>query len=39
LGEEGKLRKYKRSVRGIREEDKCRSKEIRKIRYGRRERL
>ena len=39
MGEEGRFRKCKGSVRRIQREDECRSKETRKIRYGKRERL
>ena len=39
MGEEGRFRKCKGSVGRIQREDECRSKETRKIRYDRRERL
>jgi len=39
MGKEGRLRKYKGSIRRIQREDEHRSKETRKIKYGRRERL
>ena len=39
MGKEGRLRKYKGSVRKIRWENEYRSKKTRKIRYGRGERL
>jgi len=35
IGEEGGLRKCKRSFRRIQEEDKYRGEEARKVRYGR----
>jgi len=39
MREEGRFRKYKGSIRRVQGEDERRSKKIRKIRYGRGERL
>ena len=39
LGKERRLRKYKESIREIQRKNKCRSKEARKDRYGRRKRF
>jgi len=39
LGKERRLRKYKRSTRGIQRKNECRSKKAEEARYGRRKRL